>query len=527
MKVLISDSIGKEGIEILKKESGLEVILATELSSAELKKSMKDVSALIVRSRTKVTRDLIEAGKALKIIGRAGAGVDNVDVEAATDHGVIVMNAPGANTISTAEHTIGMLLALSRNIPQGHLSLKERGEWERSKFLGVELRGKTLGIIGLGRIGSEVAKRAMAMEMKCIVYDPFISPERAKKYGVELLKIGEFLPQADFITVHTPLTDETWHLLSKKEFMAMKDGVRIINCARGGIVDEEALYEAMKAGKVAGAALDVYEHEPPTGSQLLTMEGLVATPHVGASTKEAQQMVGIEIAQQVADALKGRIVRNAVNIPSIEPDVYEEIKPYLALAEKLGLLQSQLLEGRTLAVNIKYSGGVSSYDCEPITIAILKGLLEPALGNGVNYVNALKVAKEREIRVTEEKSESLVEFANLISLEVKTEKTSGSLSGTLFSHTGPRIVRVNGYHVDIVPRGHILIVLHDSKPGVIGKLGTILGDGGINIVAMTLGRKEKSGKELTVFNLELVVPQEMLKKMMAIEEIISLGTAKL
>ncbi|MBT9131778.1 MAG: D-3-phosphoglycerate dehydrogenase [Syntrophomonadaceae bacterium] len=527
MKVLISDPISKEGMKILEKESGLEVLLATELSPAELKERIKDASALIIRSKTKVTRDLIEAGKALKIIGRAGAGVDNVDIEAATDHGIIVMNSPGANTISTAEHTIGMLLALSRNIPQGHLSLKEKGKWERSKFLGVELRSKTLGIIGLGRIGSEVAKRAMAMEMRCIVCDPFISPERAKKYGVELLNIGEFLPQADFITVHTPLTDETWHLLSKKEFRAMKNGVRIINCARGGIVDEEALYEAMKAGKVAGAALDVYEHEPPRSSQLLTMEGLVATPHIGASTEEAQQMVGIEIAQQVADALKGRIVRNAVNIPSIEPDVYEKIKPYLALAEKLGLLQSQLLEGRTLVVKIKYSGEISGYDCEPITIAILKGLLEPALGDGVNYVNALKIAKEREIKVTEEKSESLLEFANLISLEVETEKVKGSLSGTLFSYAGPRIVRVDGYHVDIVPRGHILIVLHDSKPGVIGKLGTILGDGGMNIVAMTLGRKEKKGKELTVFNLELAVPQKMLKKIMAIKEILSLGTAKL
>ena len=527
MKILISDPLSKEGMEILEKESGIEVILGAEFSPAELKEKIKDASALIVRSRTKVTRDLIEAGGALKVIGRAGVGVDNVDVEAATDHGVIVMNSPGANTISTAEHTIGMLLALSRNIPQGHLSLKEKGKWERSKFLGVELRGKTLGIIGLGRIGSEVAKRAIAMEMRCIACDPFISPERAKKHGIELLDMKEFLPQADFITVHTPLTDEARHLLGRKEFEAMKEGVRIINCARGGIVDEATLYDAMKAGKVAGAALDVYEREPPTNSRLLTMEGIIATPHIGASTKEAQQMVGVEIAQQVADALKGGIVRNAVNIPSIEPDVYEEIKPYLALGEKLGLLQSQLLEGRTLIVNIKYSGEVSSYDCEPITIALLKGLLEPALGNGVNYVNALKVAKERDIRVTEEKSESLVEFANLISLEVETDKASGSLSGTLFSHAGPRIVRVDGYHVDIVPKGHILIALHDSKPGIIGKLGTILGDGGMNIAAMTLGRKEKERKELTVFNLDMAVPQEMLKKMMTIKEIISLGTAKL
>lgn len=527
MKVLISDPLSKEGVEILEAEPELEVLIGTELSYAELKEAVKDASALIVRSRTKVTRDLIEAAKALKIIGRAGAGVDNVDVDAATDHGVIVMNSPGANTISTAEHTVGMLLALSRNIPQGHLSLKERGEWERSKFLGVELSGKTLGIIGLGRIGGEVAKRVIAMEMRCIACDPFVSPERAKKHGVELLDMEEFLAQADFITIHTPLTDETYHLLGKKEFELMKEGVRIINCARGGIIDEEALYESMKAGKVAGAALDVYEHEPPTSSRLLAMEGLVATPHIGASTKEAQQMVGVEIAEQVADALKGGIVRNAVNIPSIEPDVYEEIKPYLTLAEKLGLLQSQLLEGRTLIVNIKYSGEVSSYDCEPVTIAVLKGLLEPALGDGVNYVNALKVAKERDIRVTEEKSESLVEFANLISLEVETDKASGSLSGTLFSHAGPRIVRVDGYHVDIVPEGYILIALHDSKPGVIGKLGTILGDGGMNIAAMTLGRKEKKGKELTVFNLESAVPQEMLKKMMAIKEILTLGTAKL
>ena len=527
MKVLISDPLSKEGMEILKKERDIEVILGTEFSPAELKEEIRNASALIVRSKTRVTRELIETGRALRVIGRAGVGVDNVDVEAATDRGVIVMNSPGANTVSTAEHTIGMLLALSRNIPQGHLSLKERRKWERSKFLGVELRGKTLGIIGLGRIGSEVAKRAIAMEMRCIACDPFISPERAKKYMTELLDMKEFLPRADFITVHTPLTDETWHLLGRKEFEMMKDGVRIVNCARGGIIDEEALYEAMKSGKVAGAALDVYEHEPPVDSRLLTMENLITTPHIGASTKEAQQMVGIEIAQQVVDALKGRIVRNAVNIPSIEPEIYEEIKPYLLLGEKLGLLQAQLLEGRISTVNIKYSGEVSGYECEPITIAVLKGLLEPALGDRVNYVNALKIAREREIMVNEEKSKSPVEFANLISLEVETDKASGSLSGTLFSHIGPRIVRVDGYHVDIMPEGYILIALHDSKPGIIGKLGTILGDGGINIAAMTLGRKRKERKELTVFNLDMAISPKMLEKMKAIKEIIRLGTAKL
>ncbi|MCD5390635.1 phosphoglycerate dehydrogenase [candidate division NPL-UPA2 bacterium] len=526
MKVLVSDPLSEEGLEILKKEEDIEVEVATKLAPEELKAKIKDADALIVRSGTKVTRDLIQAGNRLRVIGRAGVGVDNVDVEAATEKGVIVMNSPGANTISTAEHTVALLLSLSRNIPQAYLSLKQK-KWERKKFMGVEVYGKVLGIIGLGRIGGEVAKRAQVLGMEVIAYDPFLSPERAKRLDVKLLGLKELLGQADYITVHTPLTDETEHLIGPKEFKLMKDGMKIINCARGGIVDEKALYEAMKSGKVAGGALDVYEEEPPFDSPLMELDNLVLTPHIGASTEEAQRKVAIEIAHQVVDALKGRTLRNAVNVSSIEPEIYEEIKPYLSLAEKLGCLEAQLLKGRIVRVGIKYSGEVIEYDLAPITLAILKGLLESVLGETVNYVNARLIAREREIEVIETKSERLEDFANLISLEVETPQARGSVSGTLFGRSDARIVRLNGYHLDAVPVGYMLVCAHEDKPGIIGRIGTILGAQGINIAAMTLGRKEKGGREVTVLNLDSSVPKSTLKDIENIKEIFEVRLARL
>lgn len=526
MKILVSDPLSEEGLEILRKEEGIKVEVATKLPPEELKEKIKDAEALIVRSGTKVSRDLIKAGKKLKVIGRAGVGLDNVDVEAATENGIIVMNSPGANTISTAEHTVALLLALSRKIPHAYLSLKE-GKWDRKRFMGVEVHGKVLGIIGLGRIGGEVAKRVQALGMQTIAYDPFLSPERAKRWKVELVELKALFCQSDYITVHTPLTEETKHLIGSKEFKLMKDGVRLINCARGGIIDEKALYEAMKSGKVAGAALDVYEEEPPGKSPLMELDNLVTTPHIGAATEEAQRNVAIEIAHQVVDALKGGTLRNAVNVPSIEPEVYEKIKPYLGLAERLGCLQSQLLKGRLLTVRVRYSGEIITYDLVPLTTAILKGLLEPVLKEAINYVNAPVIAKERDIRVVETKSDALEDFASLIFLEVESTQAKGSVAGTLFSRRDPRIVRLDDFHVDAVPLGYMLIASHEDKPGIIGKLGTILGNEGINIAAMTLGRKDKGGSELTVLNLDSSVPERVLKEIEEIKEILQVRLAKL
>ncbi len=526
MKILVSDLLSEEGLEILREGGNLEVEVAVKLPLEKLKEKIKDAQALIVRSGTQVTRDLINAAKQLKVIGRAGVGVDNVDVEAATEKGIIVMNSPGANTISTAEHTVALLLALSRKIPQAYLSLK-KGKWERKQFMGVEVHGKVLGIIGLGRIGGEVAKRVQALGMGIIACDPFLSPERARRLGIELVGLEALLGQSDYITVHTSLTEETKHLIGSEEFKLMKKGVRIINCARGGIIDEKALYEAMKSGQVAGAALDVYEEEPPKKNPLMELDNLVATPHIGAATEEAQRNVAIEIAHQVVDALQGRTLRNAVNVPSLEPEVYEELKPYLGLAEKLGSLQSQLLKGRLLTVRIGYSGEITNYTLAPLTTAILKGLLEPILREAVNYVNAPLIAREREIRVVETRSATREDFTSLISLEVESTEAKGSAAGTLFGRGDPRIVRLNNLHVDAVPRGYMLIIFHKDKPGIIGKIGTVLGNEKVNIAAMTLGREEKEGSELTVFNLDSSVPERALKEIEKIKEIFQVRLVKL
>ncbi|MEI6863340.1 MAG: phosphoglycerate dehydrogenase, partial [Candidatus Omnitrophota bacterium] len=363
-KVLISDSLSKEAVDILQKEKEFKVDVNTKLTPEELKKVIKDYDALLVRSATKVTADIINAADKLKIIGRAGVGLDNVDVEAASKKGIIVVNTPGGNTISTAEHTFSMMMALSRTIPQADLSMK-KGEWERKKFMGVELYGKTLGIVGLGRIGTEVAKRAIAFGMTVIAYDPYLSAEKAKDLGIENVDLKTLFQKSDYITVHTPLTDETKHMISAKEFAVMKKGVRMINCARGGIIDEEALVKAIEEGKVAGAAFDVYENEPPKGSKLIGLDKVVLTPHLGASTEEAQTNVAVEVANTVRDALLNRGVKNAVNVPCVDVEMYKVIEPYLKLAEKMGSIQAQLVEGHIKKVKIKYVGDLLKYDLTP------------------------------------------------------------------------------------------------------------------------------------------------------------------
>lgn len=398
-KILISDSLSKEAVDILQKEKDLKVDVNTKLTPDELKKVIKDYDGLLVRSSTKVTKDVINSADKLKIIGRAGVGLDNVDIDAASKKGVIVVNTPGGNTISTAEHTFSMMLALSRSIPQADLSIK-KGEWERKKFMGVELYGKTLGIVGLGRIGTEVAKRALSFDMKVVAYDPYLSFEKAKDLGIESVDLEGLLKQSDYITVHTPLTEDTKHVISDKQFEIMKKGVRVINCARGGIIDEAALMKAIESGKVSGAALDVYEEEPPVkDSKLLKSDKLVLTPHLGASTEEAQVNVAIDIANTARDILLGRCIRNAVNMPCVDPEVFKVIEPYLKLSEKTGSIITQIVEGHIKKVKIRYVGDILKYDLTSFTVSVMKGMLTPILQETVNFVNALVIAKERGINV--------------------------------------------------------------------------------------------------------------------------------
>ena len=510
MKILISDPLAKPGLEIFRQEKGCQVDEKPKLSPEELKKIIKNYDGLIIRSGTRVTKEIIEAAENLKIIGRAGVGLDNVDLKEATKKGIIVMNTPGGNTISTAEHAISLILALARNIPQAYVSLKEK-KWERKKYTGVQLYGKTVGIIGMGRIGTEVAKRMLSFGMTVLVSDPFITLEKVERLGVQLVELDDLFKQADFITVHVPLIEGTKHLIGRKAFSLMKKGARIINCARGGVVDEKALLEAIKEGKIAGAALDVYEKEPPLDNPLLDLPEVIAFPHLGASTEEAQIGVAVEIAQQVIDAFKGN-VRNAANLPSLEPEVLKQLQPFLALAEKLGLLQAQLIEGRISGVKIIYSGEVLEYDVAPLTVALIKGLLTPLLQESVNFVNAPFIVQERGIKVIESKSSITEGFTNLISVEVETDKGKNVISGTLFGKNDPRVVRINRYHVDAVPSGYMLICFNADKPGIIGQIGIILGNNKVNIASMTLGRKKAGEEAITVLNVDNSVSKEVLKE---------------
>lgn len=512
IKILISDPLSEEGVKILEKEKEFKVDIKHKLPPEELKKIIGGYNALIVRSETKVTADIISAADNLKIIGRAGVGLDNVDVDAASKKGIIVMNAPAGNTISTAEHTMSMILALSRNIPQANISMRE-GKWDRKKFMGTELYNKVLGVVGLGRIGTEVTKRALSFKMKVVVYDPYLSEERARKLEVELADLAAVLKQSDYITVHTPLTNETKHLIGEKEFKMMKKGVRVVNCARGGIIDEKALLAALESGLVAGAALDVYEKEPPADSPLVKMPNVVATPHLGASTEEAQVAVSIDIAESIKDALLNKGIRNAINVPSIDSEMMKNLQPYLSLAEKIGLLHTQLAEGHVHKVKVKYIGDVTEYDITPITMALVKGLLSPVLQETINYMNALLIAKNRGIEVAESKTTEILDFANAIAVTVETEKGSNLVMGSLFTRTDPRIIRINNFYVDLVPRGHMVYISNKDVPGVVGEIGTILGQNNINIAGMTFGRINPGGDAITVLNIDNAPNEEVVKKL--------------
>ena len=525
MKVLIADPLADEGIKLLKEEDGIEVDEVYDLVPEELKDRILPYQALIIRSETQVSADVIRAGENLKVIARAGVGVDNIDVNAASRRGIIVMNAPEGNIISAAEHTISMILALSRNIPQANASLKGR-KWERNRFTGSEVYNKTLGVIGLGRVGGEVARRAEGLGMKPIACDPYASLDLANRLKVTLVEMDVLLQGSDYITLHVPLNDSTRNLIDEGELAMMKNGVRLINCARGGILNEAALHRALVGGKVAGAAIDVFVVEPPFLSPLLDLEQVIVTPHLGASTHEAQKQVSIDVAKQVIDALKGRRISNAVNVPSVEPEVLEAIRPYLDLAEKIGSLQTQYSGGRTKEVRMKYTGDITNYDLVLITHAFLKGLFKPILEDQVNFVNAPLVARERGIEVNVTKSTQIGDFANLIEASITTDSLMTYIAGTLLGNNKPRIVRINDYHVAAIPDGYMLIVINLDKPGMMGKIGTLLGNRKVNIADMTLGRIKPGGQAMVVLNLDHSPPPGLLEEIANIENVVGAKIVK-
>ncbi len=527
MKILVSDPISDKGVELLKSNPSFEVDKKVGLKEEELLAIIGEYEGLVVRSQTKVNKKVLEAAKRLKIIGRAGVGVDNVDVDAATKRGIIVMNTPGGNTISTAEHSFSMMMAMARKIPQAHASMKA-GKWDRKSFEGTELHGKTLGVIGMGRIGSEVAKRAVVFGMRVLAYDPFLSPSRAKAMQVDVVELNDIYKQADFITVHVPVTEQTKGMINKDTIAKMKKGVRIINCARGDIVVQADLFEALKSGKVAAAALDVYEQEPPVNLSYLELDNVVLTPHLGASTHEAQESCGTEIAEQIAEALSGGTIRNAVNMPSIDAKVLAALQPHIAFGEKLGTLLAQLSPRRIERLTVEFCGKAAEMETSPVTRAILKSFLEKIQGNDVNYVNAPSCAEQLGIRVEEIKSTDSIDYAELITVRAQAEGGATSVAGTFYgSPNNPRLVRINNMPVEVVPTGVLFIMHNQDRPGVVGWIGTIMGKHGINIASMSLGRDKQGGTALTVLNLDSAPSLEALSEIRKDKDIIDVKIAKL
>lgn len=526
MNVLVTDGVSPKGLTALQEAPGITVDIEKTMPEEELIKVIGNYDAMIVRSATKVTANVLEHAAKLKVVGRAGVGVDNIDLKAATNKGVIVVNAPDGNTIAAAEHTIAMMLALARKIPAATAKLRE-GVWNKKAFLGVELRNKVLGVIGLGRIGSAVAKRAMAMEMDILAYDPYISAENAANLGVKLTTLEEVFKNADFITIHMPLTKETRHMINTEAIEVMKEGVRIINCARGGIVDEEALYQGLKSGKVAGAALDVFEKEPNTESPLYECENFIATPHLGASTVEAQINVAVDVSKEIASYLQGNMVRNSVNIPSLSPKEFAKVRPFLDLAEKLGKFQAQLLTGRIKRIEVTYGGDVAKYQVNPITTMLVKGILDPILQETVNFVNASVVARNRGIEVIQTSQDVDQNYSNIITVKVVTDQDERIISGTLFLGNDQRIVSIDGYRIDAVAQGHMLVVPHTDKPGIIGRVGTILGEHKINIASMQVGRKEQGGVAVMVMIIDSPTCEDTLKQIAEIDGIIDVKLVSL
>ena len=518
--ILIADRISQPGIDELARDGAFEVSLQTGLTEIELIKIIPDFNAIVVRSETKVTAPILQAGARLRIVGRAGVGVDNVDVETATRRGIVVMNTPGGNTVSAVEHAFSLLLGVARKVPQAHGSMQV-GNWERKNFEGVELYNKTLGIIGMGRIGSELSRRAITFGMRVMAYDPYLSASRARTLQVELTEeLDDLLAHADFLTLHTPLTAETHHMIDAAQLAKTKRGVRIINCARGGLIDEAALGDALRSGQVAGAALDVFETEPlPADSPLRGLRNLILTPHLGASTMEAQESVGIEIAQAIRAALLEGTIRNAVNMPNLDAKTLAIIGPHLRFGEKLGRFLSQVAPKRVERLNINYSGKVNEVDTAAITRSVLKGFLQMAGGDDVNEVNAPFLAETLGLKITESRLSAPGDYTDLLELSAMAEGKSVSVAGAFFGVT-PRIVSINSRPVEARPHCVLLVLENRDRPGMVGRIGTLLGSHGVNIATMSLSRNQAGGTALTVLNLDTAPGSELLAEIRASEDIL-------
>jgi len=526
-KVLVADPVSERGVAELQEGGLVDVTVKTGLKEEELLKIIGEFDGLVVRSQTKVNAKVIDAAKNLKVVGRAGVGVDNVDVEAATKRGIVVMNTPAGNTISTAEHAFSLMMSISRNIPQADASMKA-GKWDRKSFEGVELYGKALAILGMGRIGTEIARRAIAFGMRVYAYDPYLSASRARSLQVELVeRLDEIVPLADYITMHMPLTDETRNMLNAERLAKTKKGVRIINCARGGLVDEKALYDALKSKQVAAAALDVYEVEPPPADfPLRSLTNIVLTPHLGASTAEAQENVGIEVAQQIRAMLMSGEVRNAVNMPNLDAKTLAIIGPHIALGARLGMLLRQIAAKRCDTLNINFAGKINEHDTTAITRAILKSFLHAASGGEANEVNAPDFAKQLGLKVTESRESNGGDFAELIELTATGEGGWVSVAGTFFGNQ-PRVVKMNGRHVEARPDGVLLIYENKDRPGIVGWIGSLFGKHGVNIAGMSLGRNEAGGLALGIINLDSVPGEAVLKELLAEPDIRSAQVVQL
>lgn len=518
MKVLVSDNLAKSGIEKLKNVPELEVVVNTGLTPDELRQVIKDFDGLVIRSATKVTADLIDAAENLKVVARAGIGLDNVDIAHASKRGIVVMNTPEGNVITTAEHAIAMMLSLTRNIPQATSSIKN-GKWEKKRFQGREVFHKVLGIIGVGRIGRVVADRAKGLRMNVIAYDPYISTDVINSLGIEGVGLDELLARSDYITVHTPMTAETRGIINAEAFRKMKKGVYVINCARGGIVNEQDLCEAINEGIVAGAALDVFIKEPPADCPLVGLEQIIATPHLGASTDEAQENVAIAVADQVIDYLLRGTIRNAVNAPNLDGAVLARLRPYLTLSEKLGSVLAQITKGAIQEVCIEYVGEVAKVETQPLTYSILKGLLQPILGDMVNFVNVPVIVKERSIRVTESMRSEAEDFTNLISISVKTSVDKNLVAGTMFGKKDPRMVRINDFRLEAAMEGHTLLIYNIDTPGTIGAIGTCLGRHGVNISMMDVGQVLERGQNIIYLKTDTAVPQHVVQELLAMDNV--------
>ncbi len=509
-KVIVTDSIDPVGIEILSQVAQVDVL--TKLSEAELIAAIPEYEAIMIRSGTQVTEAVIEAGSKLKIIGRAGVGVDNIAVAAATRAGIMVVNSPEGNTVAAAEHALALMLSLSRYVPAADQSLKG-GQWDRKSFVGVEVYKKTLGVVGLGKIGSHVARVAGAMGMNILAYDPYISLDRAAQLGARLADLDELIRESDYITLHIPKTPETANLFNAETFAKMKPTARLVNCARGGLIDEQALYDALKSGQIAGAALDVFENEPMPESPLWSLgKELILTPHLGASTAEAQVNVAIDVAEQIRDVLLGLPARSAVNIPGLRPEVLKELKPYLDLAETLGYMVGQIAGDRVSQLEIRLQGELADKNTQPIIVAALKGLLSPALRERVNYVNASFAAKERGIRVVETKDAGVRDYTGSLQLVATGTRGTRSIMGTLMADEEVRITNIDGFPINLAPTANMLITLHRDMPGLIGKIGTQLGTHNVNIASMQVGRKIVRGDAVMVISLDDPLPDGLISE---------------